>query len=207
MKSSSIRVKLIAAAVAAAALLAAWLWDGSPPESAAPVSAQTLQDQYLTSPAPPDRPKPIEPDPGAAPGEERSCTLSVRCDALLANLDRLDAEKRRLAPADGVIFPATEVTFYEGESVFDLLRREMRSAGIHMEFTSVPLYNSAYIEGINNFYEFDAGELSGWMYRVNGWFPNYGSSRYRLQSGDEVEWVYTCDLGDDVGGGWAAGRT
>ena len=62
------------------------------------------------------------------------------------------------------------------------------------------MYNSAYIEGINNLYEFDCGELSGWMYKVNGWFPNYGCSRYQLKEGDVIEWVYTCDLGVDVGG-------
>ncbi len=39
------------------------------------------------------------------------------------------------------------------------------------------------------------------MYRVNGWFPNYGCSRYAVQAGDVIEWMYTCDLGSDVGGG------
>ena len=38
------------------------------------------------------------------------------------------------------------------------------------------------------------------MYKVNDWFPNYGCSRYALQEGDKVEWLYTCDLGDDIGG-------
>ena len=65
--------------------------------------------------------------------------------------------------------------------------------------------NSAYIRAINNLYEFDAGELSGWMYKVNDWFPNYGSSRYQLKPGDVVEWVYSCDLGRDVGGDYASG--
>jgi hypothetical protein len=74
-----------------------------------------------------------------------------------------------------------------------------------MEFSMTPIYNSNYIEGINNLYEFDAGELSGWMYKVNGWFPNYGSSRYVLKDGDVIEWVYTCDLGRDVGGYVATG--
>ena len=38
------------------------------------------------------------------------------------------------------------------------------------------------------------------MYSVNGDFPNYGCSKYELQPGDEVEFVYTCDLGEDVKG-------
>ncbi len=68
------------------------------------------------------------------------------------------------------------------------------------------MYNSAYIEGINNLYEFDCGSLSGWMYKVNEWFPNYGCSRYELKNGDDVVWCYTCDLGYDVGGGYATGE-
>lgn len=84
---------------------------------------------------------------------------------------------------------------------FNLLVREMKQSKIHLEFENTPIYNSAYIEGIANLYEFDCGELSGWMYRVNGWFPNYGCSRYELQDGDKVEWLYTCDLGADIGGG------
>ena len=39
------------------------------------------------------------------------------------------------------------------------------------------------------------------------WYPNYGCSRYALQDGDVVEWPYTCDLGFDVGGGYAVGGT
>ena len=65
------------------------------------------------------------------------------------------------------------------------------------------MYNSAYIEGINNLYEFDCGELSGWMYKVNGWFPNYGCSACKVENGDDIVWCYTCKgFGKDVGGGW-----
>ena len=97
------------------------------------------------------------------------------------------------------------VTFAENESVFNVLQRTLKEQGIHMEFEYTPAYHTAYIEGINNLYEFDVGELSGWMYSVNGWFPIYGCSRYRLQDGDVVEWKYTCDLGNDIGGGEAVG--
>lgn len=180
-----------------------------PEETAAPpetpdkpvmeIDPETGKDQYQTDPVPEGKPAPVEPQDVTASDVAHTCTLSVRCDTILDNIEWLDPEKVELVPEDGVIFPATEVTFYEGESVFDLLQREMREAGIHMEFQNTPIYNSAYIEGINNLYEFDCGELSGWMYKVNGWFPNYGCSRYQLQEGDTVEWVYTCDLGADVG--------
>ena len=41
-----------------------------------------------------------------------------------------------------------------------------------------PLYKSYYVEGINQLYEFDCGKNSGWMYSVNGEYPNYGASSY-----------------------------
>ena len=119
-------------------------------------------------------------------------------------MERLNPEKTELISPDGVIYPEKTVTFYEGESVFNLLLREMKKEKIHLEFSNAPLYSSAYIEGINNIYEFDCGELSGWMYRVNGKFPNYGCSKYILKEGDKVEWIYTCDLGKDIGGGYSA---
>ena len=170
------------------------------------IDAATGKDKYLTDPVPEGKPVPVEPQNIEISNAEYTCTISVRCDTILDNIDWLDKEKVELVPEDGVIFPAAEVTFYEGESVFNVLQREMKKARIHMEFSSVPMYNSVYIEGINNLYEFDCGELSGWMYKVNNWFPDYGCSRYLLKDGDVVEWVYTCDLGVDVGGFYAVGE-
>lgn len=125
-----------------------------------------------------------------------TCSLSVSCQNALGKT----REKSSVLPENGVIFEESNLVFYEGETVFNVLVREMKQHKIHLEFVNIPIYNSAYIEGIGNLYEFDCGELSGWMYKVNGKFPNYGSSRYTLQNGDRIEWVYTCDLGKDVGG-------
>lgn len=170
------------------------------------INPATVKDRYMTDPVPEGKPIPVEPDAEKISDVAHTCTLSVRCDTILDNIGWLDPEKAELVPEDGVIFAATSVTFYEGESVFNLLQREMKKAGIHMEFANTLMYNSAYIEGINNLYEFDCGELSGWLYKVNDWFPNYGSSRYQLKEGDVVEWVYTCNLGVDVGSTYLVGN-
>ena len=84
--------------------------------------------------------------------------------------------------------------------------KNLQEDKIHIEFVKTPVYDSAYIEGINNLYEFDCGELSGWMYKVNGNFPNYGCTNYKIKNGDNIEFVYTCDLGKDVGGDYFAQR-
>lgn len=147
-----------------------------------------------------EKPNPVEPQDTTIEEIAYTCILSVKCDTILDNMDYLAEEKLGLVPGDGIIFKAREVVFYEGESVFNLLQREMKKNKIHMEFRNVPVYNSAYILAINNIYEFDVGQLSGWVYKVNDWFPNYGVSRYKLEEGDIVEFVYTCDLGRDTGG-------
>ena len=146
---------------------------------------------------PDEAPAPAEPEEKAA----STCTVSISCAVLLEHLDQLEAGTRELVPGDGVLLAPTAVEIQEGDSVFDLLQRACREAGIHMEYQDTPGYGSAYVEGIGNLYEFDGGALSGWMYRVNGTFPNKGCSAVAAAPGDRVEWVYTCDLGRDVGGG------
>lgn len=158
------------------------------------------QDQYKTDPVPDGMPEPVEPqDEQIDTSTSLTCTLSVECSTILNNMGDLTEGKEDLVPSDGVIYGPYMVTFYQGESVYDVLLREMQANRIHMEAEFTPMYNSAYVQGINNLYEKDCGSLSGWMYRVNGWFPNYGCSRYQLQDGDKVEWLYTCDLGRDLG--------
>ena len=167
------------------------------------IDPATGKDKYLTDPVPEGKPIPVEPQDVTISDVAHTCTISISCATILDNIDWLDPEKVDLVPADGWILPPTAVTFYEGESVFNVLQRTCKQQGIHMEFENTPMYNSAYIEGIHNLYEFDCGELSGWMYKVNEWFPNYGCSRYQLKDGDVVCWVYTCDLGIDGGGYYA----
>ena len=164
---------------------------------------QNQKDKYETDPVPEGKPKPVEPENQEINNQKTyTCTFSIECTTILNNLSELDPDKLELVPSNGIILAPTEVTFYDGESVYDVLQKVCREKGIHMEASWTPVYNSAYVEGINNLYEFDCGSLSGWMYGVNGWYPNYGCSRYRLVQGETVVWRYTCDLGRDVGCEW-----
>lgn len=163
----------------------------------------TEKDQYQTDPIPEGNPNPVEPGSveidKSKPG---TCYLSIACDTILNHMGDLTEGKDVLVPEDGIIFSEQEVTFYQGESVYDVLLRETQNNRIHMEASFTPMYNSAYVEGINNLYEFDCGQYSGWMYEVNGWYPNYGCSRYLVKEGDVIHWNYTCDLGRDLGQIW-----
>jgi len=138
------------------------------------------------------------PDASAMDGDSFYVTLSVSVHNLLANMDDLHRDKHELVPQDGWIFPPTQVTARENESVFDVLQREMQRERIHMAARFTPVFDSAYVEAINNLYEFDAGPLSGWKFSVNGEFVGIGSSQYFLSEDDVVEWHFTLDLGRDL---------
>ena len=44
-------------------------------------------------------------------------------------------------------------------------------------------------------------------YRVDGEYPNFGCSKYELKDGQNIEWIYTCDLGEDAGCEWVGEET
>lgn len=162
------------------------------------------KEKPTTTPTPAAPLKILEPDANVKIQEEiieqnvLSCSLAVRCDTLLDNMNSIAPEKIYLIPESGSILPETEFEFSEGESAFDVLERELKRRKIHFEFTNVPMYDSVYIEGIGNLYEFDAGPLSGWIYRVNDKVLSVGCSQYKLKNGDKIEFLYTCNMGKDL---------
>lgn len=128
-----------------------------------------------------------------------SCTLTIECHTLLDNLDNVKESKKKYVPASGVILKKTKVTFTEGETVYDILKRTCKTAGIQLEVSYSGGYGSYYVEGIGHLYEFDCGRESGWVYSVNGKQPNYGCSSCVVQEGDNIVWSYTCSgMGKDV---------
>ena len=128
-----------------------------------------------------------------------TCTLEVRCDTLLGKLDQMTPEKAALVPENGILLETVELEFNGGESVFDVFRKVLREEKIHFEYVDASAYDSVYIEGIGNLYEFDCGPQSGWMFSVNGVYPVLGCSAYTLADGDVIVFNYTCDLGADLG--------
>lgn len=103
----------------------------------------------------------------------------------------------------GVILGKTTVEFEEGDTVMEVLQRVTRDNHIQIEIRGRG--RGAYVEGINNLYEFDKGPESGWMYSVNGYFPNRGAGAWQVEGGDHIEWHYTKDLGRDLGVGPGGG--
>lgn len=122
-------------------------------------------------------------------------TFTIRCDTI-AGLG--DSE---FIPEDGCILKETTYAFAQDETVYDILVRAVKDNKLHMEKKktgSGP--RDYYICGIANIYEYDWGELSGWMYYVNGESPSVGCGEYRVKDGDCIEWLYTREIGRDLKG-------
>lgn len=125
-----------------------------------------------------------------------TCTILVECSTIFDNMSKLDKSLKDYIPKNGIILDEREVEIQQGDSVYDVLSRELKKDNILMEasFTA----GSAYIEGIDNIYEFSCGELSGWSYCVNDEYTNKSSSEYIVKDKDRIAWHFTCDLGEDL---------
>lgn len=118
-------------------------------------------------------------------------TMTIRCDTILGR-----EKKNRYIPDDGIVLEETEFSATEGETVFDVLIDAAKHYGVPVDNRGAQ--GAAYIAAINYLYEFDYGDLSGWMYRVNGKFPDVGCQSCYLSPGDRIEWLYTTDIGHDL---------
>lgn len=119
-----------------------------------------------------------------------SVTLSIRCDSLVGRSDS------QYIPADGIILEESEFTIDTDDTVYDILTDAARQYKLRIESSGGE--GLVYVTGINYLYEFDFGDLSGWMYYVNGENQPVGCDEYILSDGDNVEWLYTCNLGKDL---------
>lgn len=96
----------------------------------------------------------------------------------------------------GIILAETDVSLAFGESVYDILAEVTAENRIHLETNGAK--DSVYVEGIANLYEFQHGDLSGWVYLVNGERPSESAGEYVLKDGDKIEWIYSLALGEDI---------
>ena len=168
------------------------VFTSAPTSSASPASSKVTTVSTASSVIS-TTPKPDKP----TKKYDNTCTFVIECKTILDNKDKLKKGLEKYVPDDAVIFSKT-VGFDSGESVYDILRRICDENSIQMEASYTPAFSSYYVEGINNLYEFDCGQGSGWMYSVNGVFPNYGCSSYKPASNDKIAFRYTCELGYDL---------
>lgn len=122
-----------------------------------------------------------------------TCTIEIRCDALSRKRESLSSELRDLVPADGILLARSRITVKKGTSVYNVLTDVCKASKIQLDAEYTPVYGTYYVKSIAHLYEMAAGDMSGWLYFVNGVKPDVGSSDYKVSDGDAIRWSYTCD--------------
>lgn len=117
--------------------------------------------------------------------------ISIRCDLVAGK------SSEEVTPSSGIILDRTAISIHEGDTVFDVLTSAVRSAKIQMDYSGAN-EKLAYMNGINNLYEHAYGELSGWIYSLNGEIMSVGCGSCEVSPGDEIQWNYTLNMGDDL---------
>ena len=112
-------------------------------------------------------------------------TLSIRCDSVAGQKEHI--------PDDGIIIDFASIILKEGSSAYDQIIQAAKDYKIHTDI------QAGYVKGIGNIYEFDFGDLSGWMFKINGKFAGVSCSDYILTDNDYIEWIYSLELGKDLG--------
>ncbi len=120
-------------------------------------------------------------------------TISVMCETV-------DDPNNSYIPDDGIIIDNEFVTIENGDTVYDILVEVCKNHEILLDIKGISTGNtsSAYIAAIGGIYEMEYGELSGWMYFVNGESGNVSCGSYILSDGDEITWQYTTNMGGDL---------
>lgn len=111
-------------------------------------------------------------------------TLQITCAAIAGTAG---------LPEDGLLLAPTAFPISAKDTVYTLLTDAAQTCGLRLDVSGGA--GTRYVRGINQLYEFDHGDLSGWLYLVNGETPSEGCDQYQLQNGDVVEWRYTTDMG------------
>ncbi len=127
-----------------------------------------------------------QPQSSGTPGG--NVTLRISCQTVTGRAAHI--------PGDGMLLSHTQVPISIGDTVFDVLHSATAQQKIHLDFSGSG--SSVYVKGIGNLYEFDYGDLSGWIYYVNGAEATQSCGDYPVQNGDVVEWHYTLSLGKDI---------
>jgi hypothetical protein len=110
--------------------------------------------------------------------EKQYCSLTVSCSSLINHKDLLESNYQ--IPSQGLIY-SQQVQIEEGDSVLSILRK----SGLRVDASG------GYVKGIDNLYEFDCGNESGWTYSVNGRKLSVGASQYKVKKNDKIKWMYT----------------
>jgi len=116
-------------------------------------------------------------------------TMSISCEKALGHT-------ALSLPLDGVVLAKTQFAIAQGDTVYTILTETAQTYGIRLDISGPQ--GMKYVTGVEHLYEYGCGDLSGWVYLVNGERASIGCDQYVLADGDVIEWHYTLEMGNDL---------
>lgn len=115
----------------------------------------------------------------ASSANEQSTEAASAEDAEVAYTLKIDAS----AVDEGYLFDGSE-TAAAGTTVYEALI----ATGLDLEVKSSS--GSVYVDGIDGVVGSKVSSTSGWMYAVNGEWPDVGADQCVIKDGDLIEWTF-----------------
>lgn len=122
-----------------------------------------------------------------------TCKVQIVCHTLVENKDDADSSILKYIPSNGILLAETTITVDEGTTAYEALSQICKAKNIALDAEYTPMYKNYYVKGIGHLYEKQAGDRSGWVFKINGKSTNKGASSFVLSEGDTMTWAYTCD--------------
>ena len=112
--------------------------------------------------------------PAADPAQDQQATMAVTVE-----IDATAGEGEKTT---------AEVELPEGATAYDAL------VAAADDVNASDSEYGMYVQGINGLAGGDFGDMSGWMFEVNGEMAEVGCSEYELAAGDVVTWLYVTEF-------------
>ena len=113
-----------------------------------------------------------------------SVSLSINCNVIKDKVD------------NPVILDNAEFLINEGETVYDILMEAVVKNKLQMETSGAK--GSEYVVGINNIYSQAYGDMSGWLFYLNGEMAMTSMAQCKLKPNDKIEILYSTNFGEDL---------
>ena len=97
----------------------------------------------------------------------------------------------------GVLVDGVEIGLPEGATAYDAVKSACDAA-------KAPVVKNGegealYIESVSSLSAGDCGDLSGWLFNINGKYGSEGINAAKVADGDAVNLLYTVNMGEDIG--------
>lgn len=125
-----------------------------------------------------------------------TCTVEIDCNNIVQNQEGIKDGVKKIIPNDGVILKRTEVTVDQGDSIFDATKKVCKDNKISFIYEGKD--DTAYVKGIANIFEKDAGKTSGWLCEENNKALSKSAGATKVEEGSEIHWGYVKNYKDEI---------